>query len=424
MANNKKVCVYNKRYVLPIHYRNNNIEERFLNVTVSNVNDTVEIKIRDPAEYSFNYTEEIDINKFEVMKSSQSLDINFDEFKYNLLDMLQQFDRKEMFLKCLVSAETCTLVFFGKSKIKSIVYLTVDMHMTNQKEIFEELIAALNNLQESNDRLKKQVGHLKKSTGKKDWQIQEMNSEITQLNNYFCTSFKQIEDTLNMHLRDITMKMQCKIDASEQKLKKLLSAVKLLEKETVLKGESSNRLMKLVESLRSENSDHADVIHRLKHENGQLKHTKCGLERNVDDLRHLLDQEKSAKIELQRKNDEFRSDLEKASVAIAQKKASIDELKNDLIQANQLLKNYNKHCDSLTKQVEEHQESLEEKEKVIIELMSEYEQYKLVYNEENHEKLNEELMAANRTIEELEQSLRKANKINTLLTEKVKSNHH
>ncbi|VEN57699.1 unnamed protein product [Callosobruchus maculatus] len=424
MANNKKVCVYNKRYVLPIHYRNNNIEERFLNVTVSNVNDTVEIKIRDPAEYSFNYSDEIDVNKFEVMKNSQSLDINFDEFKYNLLDMLQQFDRKEMFLKCLVSAETCTLVFYGKSKIKSIVYLTVDLHMTNQKEIFEELIAALNNIQESNDRLKKQVSQLKKSTGEKDRQIQEMNSEILKLNTYFYTSFKQIEDTLNTHLRDITKKMQFKIDAYEQKLKKLLSAVNLVKKETFLKAESSNRLMKLVESLRSENSDHSGVIHGLKHENAQLKHAKCSLERNIEDLRHMLDQEKSSNVELQRKNDQFRSDLEKASVTIAQKKASLEELKNDLVQANQLLVNYNKHCDSLAKQLQEHQVSLEEKEKAIIELIREYEQYKLVYNEENHEKLNEEMIAANRKIEDLEQRLRKANKINTLLTEKVKNNNH
>ncbi|VEN61422.1 unnamed protein product [Callosobruchus maculatus] len=315
-----------------------------------------------------------------------------------------------MFLKCLVSAETCTLVFYGKSKIKSIVYLTVDLHMTNQKEIFEELIAALNNIQESNDRLKKQVSQLKKSTGEKDRQIQEMNSEILKLNTYFYTSFKQIEDTLNTHLRDITKKMQFKIDTYEQKLKKLLSAVNLVKKETFLKAESSNRLMKLVESLRSENSDHSDVIHGLKHENAQLKHAKCSLERNIEDLRRMLDQEKSSNVELQRKNDQFRSDLEKASVTIAQKKASLEELKNDLVQANQLLVNYNKHCDSLAKQLQEHQVSLEEKEKAIIELIREYEQYKLVYNEENHEKLNEEMIAANRKIEDLEQRLRKANK--------------
>nr|CAI5819035.1 unnamed protein product [Callosobruchus analis] len=357
------------------------------------------------------------------MKSSQSLDINFDEFKYNLLDLLQQFDRKEMFLKCLMSAEICTLVFYGKSKIKSIIFLTVDLHMTNQKEIFEELTAALNNLQEANNLLKKQVSHLQKGIGKKDSQIQEVKTEILHLKTYFCNGLKQIEDKLNTQLKDITKKMHCKIDASEEKLKRLLSAVMLVKNETNLKAESCNRLMKLVENLRSENSEHSDVIHSLKHENGQLRHTKCSLERNVEDLRRLLDQEKSAKVELQQKNDEFRSDLEKASVAIAQKKAAIEELKNDLVQANQLLVNYNKHCDSLTKQLEQHQMSLEEKEKAIIELMSEYEQYKLVYNEENHEKLNEEMIAANRKIEELEQMLRKVNKINTLLTEKVKSNN-
>nr|CAI5817115.1 unnamed protein product [Callosobruchus analis] len=86
-----------------------------------------------------------------------------------------------------MSAEICTLVFYGKSKIKSIIFLTVDLHMTNQKEIFEELTAALNNLQEANDLLKKQVSHLQKGIGKKDSQIQE--------------GLKQIEDKLNTQLK-------------------------------------------------------------------------------------------------------------------------------------------------------------------------------------------------------------------------------
>lgn len=48
------------------------------------------------------------------------------------------------FLKCIKLDQVCTLVFYGRSKIKSIVYLTLDLQETNQKEVLHELI---NNLQ-------------------------------------------------------------------------------------------------------------------------------------------------------------------------------------------------------------------------------------------------------------------------------------
>lgn len=55
-----------------------------------------EIKIRDPAEYSFNFSTNIDLTDFEVIRNAQSLDINFNEFRSNLLEMLQQFQKEEM----------------------------------------------------------------------------------------------------------------------------------------------------------------------------------------------------------------------------------------------------------------------------------------------------------------------------------------
>lgn len=41
----------------------------------------------------------------------------------------------------------CTIIFYGRSKIKSIVFLTVDLFATNQKEILVELIGNMNEIQ-------------------------------------------------------------------------------------------------------------------------------------------------------------------------------------------------------------------------------------------------------------------------------------
>ncbi|KAJ8984023.1 hypothetical protein NQ317_012247 [Molorchus minor] len=57
-----------KNLVIPIFNRNAQVEERLLNIHIENINDTVQMKLRDPSEYSFNYTENIDLGDFEVMR--------------------------------------------------------------------------------------------------------------------------------------------------------------------------------------------------------------------------------------------------------------------------------------------------------------------------------------------------------------------
>lgn len=57
------------------------------------------IKVRDASDFVFNYTANVDQRNFEVMRNEQCLDIDFREFKTNLLDMLQQVQHQEMYKK-------------------------------------------------------------------------------------------------------------------------------------------------------------------------------------------------------------------------------------------------------------------------------------------------------------------------------------
>lgn len=51
------------------------------------------------------------------------------------------------FLKCQLLDNSCSLIFFTKSKIKDIVYLTLDLRMTDQKEIIAEMHSEMHDLQ-------------------------------------------------------------------------------------------------------------------------------------------------------------------------------------------------------------------------------------------------------------------------------------
>lgn len=51
------------------------------------------------------------------------------------------------YLKCEVSGDVCSLIFYGRSKIKSLVFLTLDLLVTDQKEILSELIGNMQDIQ-------------------------------------------------------------------------------------------------------------------------------------------------------------------------------------------------------------------------------------------------------------------------------------
>ncbi|KAJ8926304.1 hypothetical protein NQ314_021344 [Rhamnusium bicolor] len=374
MSTKEPACLYDKSHTITI-YDNGQMEERNLNITIINLQDSLQIKLRDPLDFCFNYTENIDLGDFEIMRVNQSLDINFNEFKCNLIEMLQQFHKKR---------------------------------------------------NGTNDRLKKQLSNIRKTVIEKDQQIQQLNILKNQLEVQFHNNLKQLDDLFNVKIKQVENMLINKIILNKQRLLKLLKEVEILKREMVLKSDSSTRLLKSMEDLRLEAVDNAAVINQLKKENSALHATKLGQEKNLIDLRKSLQDKEVAFGGLQKKNDELRADVEKAAIVLSQKKSTIDELSKDLVQANQMLVNFNNHYEIRAKQVEELQKTLATQDRSIKEqkirtndIVREFEEYKAMFSSEQQDKLKHELFMANNKIQELEKSIRKANKINTLLTEKV-----
>ncbi|XP_023013535.2 uncharacterized protein isoform X1 [Leptinotarsa decemlineata] len=426
MSHKDRPCMYNENHVLQVIDQNGIAEEKNINLTIMNCNDSLQIKIRDPTEYNFNYTEVIDLGLYEMMRTKQNLDINFNEFKSTLLDLLQQVQRKEMFLKCETTEQLCTLVYYYKSKIKSTVYLTLDLHVTNQKEIFDELINNLQHIQDINNKLKKQLSNVKKNVLERDQQIHHLTILQNQLERQFHNQLKQFEDLYGVKFRETEDVVLSKIRLTKHRVDNLVNTIDILKKKFIFEKESSTRLMKTLESFQKENAENFALINQLKKENNALHAVQINQEKSNADLRHILNDRDSKIKDLQKKNEELRSDNEKAAIIVTQKKTTIDELSKDLIQANQMLVNFNNHYDTKVKQVEELQTDLRSKDEMLNtqksnydKLLAEYERYKVTYNNDGYDKLQHELRMANTKIEELEKTLRKANKINTLLTEKV-----
>ncbi|KAJ8917390.1 hypothetical protein NQ315_002414 [Exocentrus adspersus] len=360
------------------------------------------------------------------MRVNQNLDINFNEFKCNLIEMLQQFQKREMLLKCEVANQKCTLIFYCKSKIKSIVYLTIDLHVTNQKEIFAELIHNMQSIQNMNERLKKQLQSLRKSVSEKDQEIQRLALLKNELQEQFHKNVEQLNNLFNNKICEVEDLLIKKIVYIKFRVVKLVNDVNVLKEETSLKVESSRNLVKTMESLRVDADKNHALMNRLREENNSLTAVKAKQDKMITDLQKTVQDKDVSVVELQNRNGELQGDMEKLSVMMAQKKATIDELSKDLVQANQMLVNFNNHYDAKSKQVEELQAIVAAKDSAIKEqklrtneLLREFENYKVSFNEEEQGKLKHEFVLAQNKIDELEGALRKANKINVLLTEKI-----
>ncbi|CAG9772759.1 unnamed protein product [Ceutorhynchus assimilis] len=422
----KEHFLYNDKIIIPIVQRNDHTEDRHLNISILEVADKLQIKIRDLTDYSFNYSDTVGLADFELIRCAQSLDINFSEFKANIIDMLHQYQKKEMYLKCQISDNKCTLVFYMKSKIKNMVYLTLDLQKTNETEIIAEIHAEKQEAQELIRKLEKQLGKTKKLVEEKDFEIQDIEKARKLMLEQFCKNLRYIESWSTSKLVQIQNQVLTKITALSKKINILQTNIEILKQENNLKAVSSDRLMKTMENLRVENMESNRLNEKLKKENGALNILRCSLERNVADMKKTVDELQSVNRNMERKQIELEKDLGKLSIIVTQKESKINELSKDVVQANNMLVQFNSCFDEKAQQLNELQKSIVSRDRIINEqklqnnqVLIAFEEYKREFSAERFGALEKDLLMSRRKIDELEEEMRKINKINALLTHKI-----
>ncbi|CAG9759430.1 unnamed protein product [Ceutorhynchus assimilis] len=128
---NEKPYKFNENIIVPVVQSNGRVEEKGLYITIweDADMDRLQIQIRDWTNHSFNYIDFVDPENFEVMRSAQSLEMNFSGFKENIVAMLRQYQEDKMSLECHIFGRKCTLIFYMKAKMGYLVLLTVDLKL-------------------------------------------------------------------------------------------------------------------------------------------------------------------------------------------------------------------------------------------------------------------------------------------------------
>lgn len=428
MANYSQQVIYNSSHNLDalcstgVHY------QKTLSVKIIKRDQYLQIQVYDCNDYLFNYTANVDRATFDQMKLEQSLDINYDELPMQLLDLLQHTANKDMLIRLEYGEHFCKLIFYEKIRIKSLIFLTVDLQLTNQREIINEMSVHIKQLKDSNKNLMFQINTSNNETVERDKLLKVALAANKNLDAKFTNELNILEKSFSAMATKFENNITDKLLILSQKYFILVRNIEAVKIEHKIKTDSNARLTNFTKNLRLENDKNHKTIDELNMQLSALKDVRNSSEKCNQDNKVIIERIQRENFEINNKISELHKDLKEATFIIAQKTKTHEEMAKDLVQANSMLVNFTNHYDNLSKELNtikntlSHKErDLEEKTQNYNELLSTFEKYKNEFSYDDLEKMKKKVFETNKFCEELEKKNRETNKLNALLSRRLAS---
>ncbi|KAF2885082.1 hypothetical protein ILUMI_21085 [Ignelater luminosus] len=415
--------IYNNNHCVEVIYNYGENLQRNLLFTIISLDNAMKVKVRDASDYSFNYTALIDWPTFDKMKREQSLDIAFDEFQPQIVELLKQTISKQMLMKVEANDSHCQVIFYEKSRIKALIFLTIDLTLTNQKELVDEMTISIAQLKDINKAISTQLALSRSQLRDTELLLKNALAKNCQVEK---TDLELILQTFLTHLSQTEAGISTEISKLVKRHQKLIKDVEAVKNENLSRCDSRARLVQSVQNLKLESERHQRTIGELRAEIEGLNALKAKLDQNCSELRQSVSSKDIEVEDVKKQLTELKRDIQDATMIIAQKTKTNDEIGKDLVQANQMIVNFNSRYDLLTRESDELKEKLNLKEKVVREqaleldrVNKEFEHYRMNFNAEDIKKLEHELFHARQRVEELEKQNKEAVKLNGLLAKKL-----
>ncbi|XP_076254636.1 uncharacterized protein LOC143192817 isoform X2 [Rhynchophorus ferrugineus] len=344
-------CLYAASHRIPFYHKNGFIEERQLSTILSDNGERIQIKLRDLSDCCFNFTENISIREFEKIRVNQTLDINYGEFKTNIIEMLHQFQTGEIYLKGELQDKKCLLTFYTKSKIKNIIFLMLELHLTDQSEIITEMYLEMSEVQNTNKRLQKQLCMSKKQVQEKELEVEKLEITKNIIMSQFCRCFQQVDELFSTKINYIQNLVLNKMCIFKTQIMNLQKHVESIKKDNDSKAIKNKQILVKLQDLQQKVNNNEDIIYNLKKENSSLIMLRVNLERSIADLNRTIEDLRNINNKMEVKNNELENDLKKFSIIVTQKEDKISELSKDLVQANNMLVGFNQQYDKKSQKV-------------------------------------------------------------------------
>lgn len=431
VENDRNNVIYNNSHLVDVFYGSKSCTQKNVSFIISQLANAIKLKVRDASDYSFNYTTVIDWTAFDRMRHEQLLDITFDEFQPQILDLLNQITKKQMQIRLEANDSQCKLIFYEKSRLKSLIFLTVDLSLTNQRELVEEMTNSISQLKGFNKSVNAQLSLTKNQLFETESLLKAAVNKNNVLEKQFYKDLELILQTFLSRIRHTETNISVELSKLTKRHHRLLVNLELLKKENVIKNDARNQLLQSVQNLRIDNERSHRSVTELKHEIDILRIGKLKLEDNCKDLRSCLATKEADVETLQKQMGELRRDLQDATMIITQKTKTNDEIGKDLLEANRLLVNFNAQYDTLANEADQIREMLTCKDDAIRvqaaeleKIGQEFANYRGLYNSDEISKLRTDLRLAKQRTDELEKQNREAIKLNGLLTKKLSTGEY
>ncbi|GJQ85942.1 hypothetical protein Trydic_g21790 [Trypoxylus dichotomus] len=418
--------VYGNCHTVDVLLSNGLSKSRNVLIDLIKKQQCLEVKLRDQNDFSFNYTASIDWLTFDRMKNEQHLEICFEEFYLQFIDLLKQTAVKELLLRLEQTNERCRMIFYEKSRIKSLIFLIVDLDCTDQKEIINEMATNIKLLRESNHEVSSELELARGRLKEKEMVLNTALISHHQVQKKFIEDIRSVESAFSFGIDKIERKINEKINNLSKQCNSLLTDINLVKNQHKYQENVYSQAIFQLEQFKRDNEKNYKIIDGFKSEIDVLNYQKTQDEKNLKEIKSSM-ASKDLEIErLKAENAELRKDMQEATRIIAQKTKTHDEIAKDLVQANTMLVNFNKQYDNVSKEVDYLQSIIKSKDKALesqsLQLKSvkdEFENYRKDCNVESLNNLQRELRKSQERIGELEKNNREAAKINGLLTKKL-----
>lgn len=377
------------------------------------------MKIRDSNEFSFNFTSVIDWKAFDYIKSEQCLEITYDEFKHQIVELFKQTQSKQMLVKLEMQDNGCKLIFYEKSRIKSLIFLYLMLESTNNKEIIEEITTNLTQIKDVNVTLRKQLEKCQNELETKEGRLKEVKAEVLCMETNFAKGLKKVEHFFMLEACGIEKKIAEQLQKMQLRHLKLICDIERVRNENKIKSNSSTRLLHNLQTLRLENEKKNEMIKNLNLELDKYNMQRGRYEHEVQNLKHRLATADETVVGLKNEVSGLKKEIQEAAIIIQQKNKTHDEIAKDLVQANTMLVNFNHQYDKASRDLEAVKDALKIKDELlqrkVHELKSvtiEFNKYREEYKEDEFKRTKHELFLAKQRVEELEKQNKEAVKCN------------
>lgn len=309
------------------------------------------------------------------------------------------------------------LVFYEKAKLKSLIFLIVDLLPTDQTEIIGEMSFNIQNLKEQNRSLLSELCSIKKSVSEKEIEIRTITSKSFDLKKEYIKSLQSIDGIVGKKLQNFQTIFQNKLQKINRDVFNLTKNVEICKEKDYLKQISSQRLKQTLEDLQINFKKSQDKLICLEEKNEKMNESKTLLQQQINDMKVQLMKKQDTIDGLQEKIADLKKDMQNATVIITEKDKTNEELARDLVQANQMIVNFSNQidklssdCDNLRQQLRLKDDFIGEQKLAMNKICEEFDDYRNRFRMEEFLSLKEDLLNARKEVENVEKQNRELSK--------------